>query len=642
MSNSSPPRTRSHRVSASKGRILFRFSPAYAERLRNLGDSQSKKRKYGRHPETEAMRQLRTAATAALREQLQLNANPDRVRFIVEPYPKKNTAYLWGLLDDVKPDELKVYNATMNAARSHSRWPANWTDEQRDVLANLIKSKRLVPKFYDRTLSIRDLAARSESQSICTSVETEMSSDSDGADDDSKDGDYQPVYEPSDGEESERSEKRQKRHESVPIGAFNDDLEISPTADISTCPNQEREKTPEPPNDAASPGCPIVEVRSRPHSPEISRPPDYIPQNTSKQSTPPQRGPRIMTLNAAGILDLDPSSITIPAVRTWSSGLAPIAASPVTLPTPTETSTASSSETGTSFSSHTSMSPIESVSLAIKQFDAESEEDEAAKHVTLECVNDMRACMQGFLDHAIVGYLQTLNQRREIRNLKRENVVEHDGLRKTIQDLLSDQDKLRKTIQDLLNDQDKLESQIGRLQQDNEVYANLNRTSKETINALEEDNATITAERDSHRREIGSLRAELESLQKQHRRVEESLASSTTNEYRLNGELEQIRKDESRLNKDLDVVREEKQTLAINKDALTAQVEKLLKEIESLRAENSNLQEAQEKDVAARISKEEDLNAQVRTLQKEKSDLESNIARFRKQIIDFFPILTTQ
>ncbi|KAF3913810.1 hypothetical protein ABW21_db0201076 [Orbilia brochopaga] len=583
--------SRSHRVTIVDGRHLrIEFSPAYARRLRDLEEPCRMKRKYDRQPETEAMKRLREIAAKTLHTRLGLVIEPKAVYLSARPFPRKKTTYTWRLEDGASSEDRKLFNVTFNSTSNYYRWFYRWSDPRRDSLASLIGNGFIVPELYNERSSVQGTG-------LATINEPQAYSDSDGEDDNSMDGDYQLGDEPSAISEGLRFGKRRRLQTSLHTEDPIDGSENPTTSDITTSSELECQVN-EPLNGFPSPGCPEMELRSRTHSPESSRACDAPSQSTSGQSGPPRRGPCLTALKTAGIVDLESFSVRVPTVRNWSSTSAPVAPSPFALPTPTEPPNIDPVETDLSHPSHSPVPSAHSTLSAIENMDLESDEDEAARKATVECIKDMQACMRGFTDHATVGYLQTLRQRKEIRSLKR-------------------------TITELQNTIEDQEVHLRSLQQDNANYASVNKALADRANALEKDRAAVTAERNVLRKSESFLKSDIESLRDGYTLLEQNLEEYATKE--------------ARSVKELELLTTENQALVVDKEVLINRVLEGSNKSRSVQEQLRSVTIAREQDVAAWTLREENLKSKNKKLLHRISGLKNFLAQYKEKINDFLP-----
>ncbi|KAJ6264513.1 hypothetical protein Dda_0660 [Drechslerella dactyloides] len=449
-------------------------------------------------------------------------------------------------------------------------------------------------------------------QNTYSDLESELSGESDGAEDDSDDRDYEPSHALSDDEARWQPGKRRKIHASVSEitnrAQVTDGSAISLSANINSPSIFEPEVTQISLDEAAfSPALPIIEIgppnslTARSQTPVAS---------SREQPAPIHNGHRLMALNAAGILDLDKSSAVVFPVGTWPSAPAPIAASPTDATAPRQ----SSSNTGQVPS--TQISSAQTAYEALEGFEAELEEDKVYKQAFLKSINHQRDCMRQFICHTITGCLQALEQRKEISALKRTIVT------------LSQE--MRDKVQNLHRSEDKIKLQITNLKQELTDSTGINETLKRRIEILETDTASLAAELAACREKNHVFMAELEGLRDHNSSLEQNLTKSTTNEVHLGLEVDRLRQRNQHLIADRDI-------LTTQQESLRLLVEKLEEENKRLQAENTSLhvvKMAQADDLAARTLTEEDLNSKIKTLQQQKSSLEAERAEVQKAAID--------
>ncbi|KAF3096531.1 hypothetical protein TWF706_007591 [Orbilia oligospora] len=376
--------------------------------------SPSLKRKRSRRG-SEAMTNLRTEAAKVVRKKLGLHVEPRKVTITCKPFPKRKTVYLWNVSGDLDETEQNIVARTINSESIQRRYFRSWSDHEREQLTSLIKRGAIVPEYYINRATtgltprlrrvVHTLGNPSDSQSAAWElVSSDTEDDEEGAESEYP-TDYRSKFS-QDGQlqESTSEEHPPKRSRESSTG---NDNGPSPDKLVQTTAGSIPESLPiVNPSVLQTPSTIQTATRCSLQPSQSPRPRTVSPEASTSRGhdaikvipappPPPPPPPRTMSLNANGILELDPMpSTTVPSPTV--SIAAPIAASPFT--------------------------PITN-NLALFMDHNQIEralEDEKNNEMAKNAITDMEIMMKAFISHATIGFLNLPRVLSEKRVLKRE------------------------------------------------------------------------------------------------------------------------------------------------------------------------------------------------------------------------------
>ncbi|KAF3189751.1 hypothetical protein TWF788_009736 [Orbilia oligospora] len=370
--------------------------------------SPSLKRKRSRRG-SEAMTNLRTEAAKVVRKKLGLHIEPRKVTITCKPFPKRKTVYLWTVSGDLDETELNIVGRTINSESIQRRYFRSWSDHEREQLTSLIKRGAIVPEYYVNKATtgltprlrrvVHALGSPSDSQSAAWEL---VSSDTEDDDEDAE-SEYPTDYRSKFSQDGQLQESTSEEHPAKRSRESSTGNDNGPSPDklVQTTAGSIPESQPIV-NPLVLQTSSTIQTATRcslqpsqsPHPRTVS------PEATTSQGHDvirviPAPPPRTMSLNANGILELDPMpSTTIPSPTV--STAAPIAASPFT--------------------------PITN-NLALFMDHNQIEralEDEKNNEMAKNAITDMEIMMKAFISHATIGFLNLPRVLSEKRVLKRE------------------------------------------------------------------------------------------------------------------------------------------------------------------------------------------------------------------------------
>ncbi|KAF3276390.1 hypothetical protein TWF970_006346 [Orbilia oligospora] len=369
--------------------------------------SPSLKRKRSRRG-SEAMINLRTEAAKVVRKKLGLHIEPRKVTITCKPFPKRKTVYLWNVSGDLDETEQNIVARTINSESIQRRYFRSWSDHEREQLTSLIKRGAIVPEYYINKATtgltprlrrvVHTLGNPSDSQSAAWEL---VSSDTEDDEEDAE-GEYPTDYRSKFSQDGQLQESTSEEHPAKRSRESSTGNDSGPSPDklvqttTGSIPESQPMVTPlilqTSSTIQTATRCSLRPSQS-PHSRAVS-PEASTSQGHDVIEVIPAP-PRTMSLNANGILELDPMPPTTVPSPTVSTA-APIAASPFT--------------------------PITN-NLALFMDPNQIEralEDEKNNEMAKNAITDMEIMMKAFISHATIGFLNLPRVLSEKRVLMRE------------------------------------------------------------------------------------------------------------------------------------------------------------------------------------------------------------------------------
>ncbi|KAF3934184.1 hypothetical protein ABW20_dc0105523 [Dactylellina cionopaga] len=414
------------------------------------------------------MTKLRLEASKALKRQLGLSIEPQSVEFNGKDFPKKNAAYIWNTRGNILIEEYHVLDRTIDCGFANQRY-RNWDERHKEILTDLIKRDCLIPEYHDKSsqtsqnsqtmLGLESIDSEARGKIGSQSVKRKRKEETD-----------QSIP-----HEDKRPAKR-RREASVELGS-NDSTSIDfgnttlvAGSNELTSPDITLPKPPMILTGSFSEEETRAVKRRRPQPliiPEASSATIFtMDGNDPTILQSPIESPRTMAPNSSGILELNPAGISIPPVYTTSPGFAPVAPSLAT--------------TGIDI-----ISPV-----TIRNGDLDSDEESADKSGRIKPVKDMRECMQGFLDHASVVYLESIRLKKEMREERENHLAKEKQYEEKMQLLYTTETTLRDQVASLhtiTNENSTLKLEAMELQRQEKVLMTERNGLQEKLEVLEKD-----------------------------------------------------------------------------------------------------------------------------------------------------------
>ncbi|EWC43867.1 hypothetical protein DRE_07244 [Drechslerella stenobrocha 248] len=442
---------------------------------------------------------LREEASRVLQHRLTLIIPPDEVKFNGKPFPKRRTVYIWRAHGNLTPKDRKVLARTVQTNLTYrSFW--RWSERDRKSLTLMIQNEVLRPEFYTGESPPYSVDGQ-QFQDVDIGTEAGSSKDTDGSDNGVSDSDC-PTR------RSAADTRPSKRRRILHFDPRFEDSGISLEPDTSLLTNYSTDREPiSSPKHISTRSNPlsldgtVIELVSRPqpsHPTADELAASASPRAQSQSRTPSVTPPRLMKLNSMGVLEYDASSVAVPTARTWPPAQAPIAASPV----------ADSTEAA----SWTSAPSSQTIYELMDAHATETKEDQRFKQICLQSTKSLQQSMAEFIEQTTVGYLQSLEQRKEMRRMSLKYQTEVTQQRESIETLHSRIAVLEGDLAGHVKDKEDLNSNIYALTCERDrLHQNINSLSSEfnfmsnELAALRENNRSLVCERENIQMKTATL-----------------------------------------------------------------------------------------------------------------------------------------